>query len=318
MKACGVIIMFTDKRLMKAYNNAKVEYYDENSRYIFFSDSHRGDDSVSDEFSRNQNVYLHALNYYFNNGYIYVEAGDGDELWEYSNFKHIRLAHSDAFLTLKQFFDDGRLIFLYGNHNIYLKNKNYVCDNYYNFYDEYNQDMQDLFKGITPYEALLLKNKNSGQEILTVHGHQGDLMNDQLWIISMLMLRYFWKYLHVVGFQNPASPAKNLYKRHKIEKNYKKWIRAHEMMLICGHTHRPRFPKNNELPYFNTGCCIHTKGITGIEILDGNILMVDWKIGADKEGTLQIERTIMRGPEPIEKFDFKNNQFYQTNNSEED
>jgi hypothetical protein len=73
--------MFTDRRLTEAYKGAKVEYFDENSRYIFFSDCHRGDDSVSDEFTRNQNVLLHALDYYFNNGYIYVEVGDGDELW---------------------------------------------------------------------------------------------------------------------------------------------------------------------------------------------------------------------------------------------
>ena len=301
--------MFTDKRLMEAYKNAKVEYFDDNSRYIFFSDSHRGDDSVSDEFSRNQNILLHALDYYFNNDYVYVEAGDGDELWEYREFKHIRLAHSDIFLILKKFFDDKRLIMLYGNHNIYLKNKDYVTKNYYNFYDEYNQDIHDLFKGIIPYEALVLKHKSTGQEILTVHGHQGDFINDQFWIVSMFLLRYFWRYLHVVGFHNPSSPAKNLYKRHKIEKNFRKWIQKHKMMLICGHTHRPRFAKSEELPYFNTGCCIHTKGITGIEILEGKILMVEWRIRVDQEGILHIERNVMRGPEPIENYDFNNNQF---------
>jgi len=301
--------MFTDKRLMEAYKNAKVEYFDENSKYIFFSDSHRGDDSVSDEFSRNQNVLLHALDYYFNNGYVYVEAGDGDELWEYREFKHIRLAHSDIFLILKKFFDEKRLIMLYGNHNIYLKNKDYVTKNYYNFYDEYNQDIHDLFKGIIPYEALVLKHKSTGQEILTVHGHQGDFINDQIWIVSMFLLRYFWRYLHVVGFHNPSSPAKNLYKRHKIERSFRKWIQKHKMMLICGHTHRPRFAKSEELPYFNTGCCIHTKGITGIEISEGKILMVEWRIRVDQEGILHIERNVKRGPEPIENYDFNNNQF---------
>lgn len=298
--------MRTDKRLSEAYNNAHIEYFDENSKYIFFSDIHRGDDSASDEFARNQNLFSHALDYYYNNGYVYIEVGDGDELWEYKNFKHIRLAHNDVFLSIKKFFDDDRLILLYGNHNIYLKNKDYVSENYYRFYDEYNQDMHELFKGITPLESLVLKNKNTNQEILTVHGHQGDFMNDQFWTVSMMMLRYFWRYLHVVGFQNPASPAKNLHKRHRIEKNYKKWIDKHKMMLICGHTHRPKFPYEDELPYFNTGCCIHTKGLTGIEISGGKIMMVDWRVKADENGTLYIERNVMRGPEPIEKFDIKN------------
>jgi UDP-2,3-diacylglucosamine pyrophosphatase LpxH len=301
--------MFTDKRLTEAYKKAKVEYFDENSKYVFFSDVHRGDDSVSDEFARNQNLLLHALDYYYNNEYVYVEVGDGDELWEYTDFKHIRLAHSDIFIALKKFFDANRLIMLYGNHNIYLKNKRYVKSNFYDFYDEYNQDLKDLFQGITPYEALVLRHKRTKQDVYIVHGHQGDLMNDQLWIISMFMLRYFWRYLHVVGFQNPASPAKNLYKRHKIEKAYKIWIRKHKRILICGHTHRPRFPKHDELPYFNTGCCIHTKGITGIEIVDGKLMMVDWRIRANDVGILQIVRTVVRGPEPIEKYDVKNYPF---------
>ena len=117
--------MFTDKRLMKAYKNARVETINENSRFIFFSDCHRGDDSVSDEFSRNQNILKMALEYYFEKGYTYVEVGDGDELWEYPKFKHIRLAHSDVFAILKKFHDNNRLIMMYGNHNIYLRNKYY-------------------------------------------------------------------------------------------------------------------------------------------------------------------------------------------------
>lgn len=301
--------MNTDKRLTLAYLNAKLEYFDENSKYIFFSDIHRGDDSVSDEFTRNQNIYLHALNYYYHRGYSYVEVGDGDELWEYPTFKHIRLAHKDVFLVLKKFFDAKRLTILYGNHNIYLKSKIYVRDNYFTFYDEYNQERVKLFHGLLPHEALVLKHKKTGQEILIVHGHQGDFMNDQIWFINMLLLRYFWRFMHVVGFENPSSPARNLYRRHKVEKAYNKWISKHKRMLICGHTHRPKFPKTGDLPYFNTGCCIHTRGITGIEILHGKILMVDWRITADEYGVMRIERFVVRGPEPIDKYDCKQNPY---------
>ncbi len=303
--------MFTDKRLLKAYRNAKLQLFDNNSKYIFFSDSHRGDDSISDEFARNQNIFRHALNYYFDNGYVYVEAGDGDELWEYTKFRHIRLAHSDVFIVLKKFFEDNRFIMLYGNHNIYLKNKDFVSKNFYSYYDDYSQDIHDLLKGMTPIESLVLKNKVTGQEILIVHGHQGDLMNDQLWFISMFLLRYFWRYIHVIGFHSPSSPARNHFKRHKIERNYKKWIQKHKIMLICGHTHRQKFPKSKELPYFNTGCCIHSKGITGIEILEGKILMVDWRVRADERGIMQVERYVMRGPVPIEEFDMNSNHDYE-------
>jgi UDP-2,3-diacylglucosamine pyrophosphatase LpxH len=302
--------MNTERRLSEAYHNAKKLYFDENSKYVFFSDIHRGDDSVSDEFTRNQSILIHALDYYYNEDYVYVEAGDGDELWEYKEFKVIRVAHSDIFKVIKKFHDASRLIMLYGNHNIYLKYKRYVKDNLYNFYDEYNQIRVELFKGITPIESLVLKNKKTDQEILIVHGHQGDFMNDQFWKLSMLLLRYFWRFMHVVGFENPSSPARNLYKRHKVEKNYKKWIKSHKMMLICGHTHRAKFPKNDELPYFNTGCCINTRGIPGIEIVNNQIQMVDWRVVADDNGVMRVKRTIMRGPEPIDKYDCKNNPVY--------
>lgn len=301
--------MRTNNRLTKAYQNAKIEYFDDNSKYIFFSDVHRGDDSVSDEFARNQNIFLHALNYYYKQGYVYVEAGDGDELWEYPTFKHIRLAHTDVFIVLKKFFDSRRMIMLYGNHNIYLKSKQYVKNNYFTFYDEYHQERVELFRDLSPIEAVVFKHRETGQEILSVHGHQGDVMNDQLWFISMLLLRYFWRFAHVVGFENPASPARNLYKRHKVERAYKKWIQKHKMMLICGHTHRQKFPKNDELPYFNTGCCIRTRGITGIELLHGKIIMVEWRIAADENGVVRIERVVARGPEPIDKYDCKNHPY---------
>jgi UDP-2,3-diacylglucosamine pyrophosphatase LpxH len=299
--------MRTNYRLTNAYRHAKTVPFDNDSKYIFFSDIHRGDDSISDEFTRNQSVFLHALNYYYKKGFTYVEAGDGDELWEYKNFDVIRLAHTDVFTAMKKFYDEERLIMLYGNHNVFLKSKRYVKENYDQYYDEYNQKKVDLFPGLQPQEALLLEHKVTKQKIFVVHGHQGDFMNDQLWVLSMLLLRYLWRYFHIVGFGNPTSPARNLFKRHKVEKEYDKWLRQHRMMLICGHTHRQKFPKKGELPYFNTGCCIRTRGISGIEIINGRILMVDWRVSADADGHLKVLRTVTRGPEPIETYRCKNN-----------
>lgn len=49
--------MFTDYRLSSAYKHGKIEYLDKNSKYIFFSDIHRGDDSAS-EFVWHTVIYL--------------------------------------------------------------------------------------------------------------------------------------------------------------------------------------------------------------------------------------------------------------------
>lgn len=295
----------SDKRLTEAYNNAKIEYFDNNSRYIFFSDCHRGNCTPSDEFAKNQNIFLFALEYYFNNGYTYVELGDGDELWQNSNFKEIRLAHDEVYTLFQKFYDYNRLIMLYGNHNIYLKYRNFVEKNYYEYYDDYNQETIKLFPNIKIHEAVIFKHKDTGQEILAVHGHQGDLMNDKFWRFTLLSVRYFWRYLHSIGFTNPSSPVKNAEKIHKIERFYSNWIEKNKIMIICGHTHRPHFPKINELPYFNDGSCVRANGIQGIEIADGKIILVEWRISYNPPGDLHIKRKILRGPEAIETFDLR-------------
>ena len=297
--------MFTDRRLTEAYKKARVEYFDEDSKYVFFSDVHRGDGSMSDEFTRNRNIYLHALKHYYENNFTYIEAGDGDEMLEYSDFKYTKNAHREVFDIIKKFFDKKRLIRLYGNHDIFLKNKKFVEENYYTNYDEYNEVFFDFLKGLKPVEALVLRNLETGQEILTVHGHQGDAPNDQFAFFTMLSLKFFWRFLHGFGIRNPSSPIKNVSKRHKIEKNFNKWIKKNKMMLICGHTHRFKYPKDKELPYFNTGCCVYPTFITAIELTEGKIQLVRWAIKVSPDGVLTIEKEVMRGPEPVEEFDIR-------------
>ncbi len=294
--------MQTLKKLLSAYENAYKLSFDENSKFIFFSDVHRGDNSLADEFAHNQNIYYHAMDSYYKNGFTYIEVGDGDELWEQTKFHVIRYAHSPVFMLLKKFYDDNRFIMLYGNHNMTFKNPNQVKKNLYEFYDEYEDDTNILFQGIKVHEAVVLENAKIPLEIFVVHGHQGDFINDQIWPVMRTLNRYFWRYFHTVGFQNPASPAKNAHKRHKIEKNYSKFIAAYGKVLIVGHTHRPKFPKPGELPYFNTGCCIHPRNITGIEIVDNQISLIEWRTIPDSDGNLRIIRRVVRGPRPLSDF----------------
>ncbi|MDO5292318.1 MAG: serine/threonine protein phosphatase [bacterium] len=294
--------MFTNRRLSCVYSNSEVIEFDKDSKFVILSDLHRGDDSISDEFTRNQVITVSALEYYYRNGYTYIEAGDGDEIWEYKEFRHIRTAHTDVFTEIKKFFDDDRFIFLFGNHNIHCRSNLYLKQHYYYFHDVYNDCLQPLFPGIKSREGIVLRYQETGQDILVVHGHQGDFLNDQFWVPTMISLRYFWKFMHLVGFRNPASPAKNQSKRHKIEKAFTKWIKKSKVMLICGHTHRMKFPKKGQLPYFNSGCCIHTKGIAGIEIVDGKIMLIQWRVQADNNGVLTVRRCVVRGPKPIEYY----------------
>lgn len=294
--------MKTRARLDKVLQKAFPVPFDDNSKFVFFGDVHRGDDSLSDEFGRNRHIYYHALNYYYQNDFTYVEVGDGDELWEHPNYEHIRSAHVSVFEMLKNFHKANRLVMLFGNHNMQLRDPRYVKDNLYHTYDEYLDLKEDLFPGLTVHEALLLSHRETEQKIFVVHGHQGDMINDQLWRVSYFLIRYIWKFLHIIGVKYAASPAKNRTKRHKIEKSYNKWNEQRDIMIICGHTHRPKFPATGETSYFNTGCCIHPRGVTCLELMYGKIMLVSWNMHSKKDGTVYIRRSLIRGPEPISNF----------------
>lgn len=112
--------MKTVQRLKETFTSGRLEMFDASSKYVILSDCHRGNGNQSDEFTKNQNIFQHALSYYYKEGYTLVEAGDGDELWEHPRIKDIKNAHFETFEVIKKFHNANRFILLYGNHNVYL------------------------------------------------------------------------------------------------------------------------------------------------------------------------------------------------------
>jgi len=292
----------TRTRLDAVFEQAFPVPFDDNSKFVFFSDVHRGDDSLSDEFGRNKHIFYHALNYYYQNDFTYVEVGDGDELWEHPKFDVIRNAHTNAFEMMKMFYDDNRFFYLFGNHNMKFSDPEYVKKTLYTVYDDYLGEQVDLFPGIVVHEALILTHRETKQEIFVVHGHQGGLLSDKFATLSHLFVRFLWRFLHTIGVKYAASPAKNRNKRHKVEKLYTKWNENHDIIIICGHTHRPKFPSPGEPAYFNSGCCMHPRGITCLELIYGKFVLVTWSVHTKRDGAMYIKRTAVKGPEPIKNY----------------
>lgn len=293
--------MKTVDRLSEAYQDAFVLNYTDDSKFVIISDAHRGVGNLSDEFTKNQNTFIHALNHYYRQGFTLIEAGDGDELWEHPNFVVIKNAHKEAFDAIQNFHDDHRYHLIYGNHNIFLRELDYTKKHLYQYQNHYTGEVNDFLKGIVAHEAIKLVHNPTKDEVLIVHGHQGDLPNDHLWYFSMLSLKYFWRHLHAFGLQNPSSPVSNENKRHKIERNFNKWIEKTRIPLICGHTHRIKFPMEGELPYYNTGCCVYPDSMTAIEIEKHQISLVRWKVRTNEEGCLQVQRILINGPQPMHR-----------------
>jgi len=281
------------KRLTKAYHAAHTIRIDDTSKIVLMSDCHRGDGSWADNLAQNENIYYAALNEYFNNGFTYIELGDGDELWEQSNLYLIAEAHKDTFQLLQRFYRQKRLYMLYGNHDM---DKRSLCRHL----NRCVKQNLPLFENLQPHESLVLEYSQTANRILLIHGHQADFFNDRLWKLARFLVRYLWRPLEAFGFKDPTSPAKNNKRKSSVEATLSKWAQKEKHMLIAGHTHRPVFPDIGLPLYFNDGSCVHPRCITAIEILGGSIALVKWRIATTKESILYVKKDIMAGPEKIE------------------
>ena len=287
------------QRLLDVYQSAQRIPFDDTSRFVFMSDCHRGDGSWADDFLKNQRLYFSALTHYYKENYTYIELGDGDELWENRKLSDILRVHSDSFWLLYQFFTEGRLYFIFGNHDRAKKDSQWIKNQTSAFTDNPKTDYLTIFRNSNIHEGLVLKHTITNHQIFLVHGHQADFFNDQWWKISRWLVRYIWKPLELVGIQDPTRTAENNLKKNSIDKKLTEWVTRENQMLIAGHTHRPVFPEIGNPPYFNDGCCVQPHYITGIEIVDGTIVLVEWSLKIRADGTETVARNVLAGPRKL-------------------
>lgn len=239
------------KRLDRAFREAPLLSITNDTKYVFFSDCHRGNGTTNDNFLKNENAYLAAIEYYYKNDYCYIEVGDGDELWENRKFEQIAEIHEKVFSLLSCFQKENHMYMLYGNH--------------------------DMVKKDTPniYEAIILHSENPSIQLRVTHGHQADFLNSVLWKLARFLVRYFWSPLESFGILDPTSAAKNNTRRKKIERKLIYYAKENECLILCGHTHRPVLGSSTS-PHFNCGSCVHPNSITCIELDGLHIKLVRW------------------------------------------
>ncbi len=288
--------MSASKRLSQVLQTSKVLPFDESSRIVIMSDIHRGNGSWGDNFSGNQNLFFAALYYYYENGYTYIELGDGDELWENRTIEDIIFAHSDSFWLMSLFYKEQRFYMLYGNHDIVKKDPRYSQTRCHSFYCDSMNSYIALFPGIEITEGLILRYKNTNNKILLTHGHQGDFLNDTIWRVARFLVRYIWRPLELVGIKDPTSTSKNYRMMNSVERKLTAFSTENHQMIICGHTHRPVFPRVGEPLYFNDGSCVHPRCITAIEIRNGTISLVKWAVMTKPDRTLFVGREVLETP----------------------
>jgi UDP-2,3-diacylglucosamine pyrophosphatase LpxH len=296
-------------RLTTVFEAAQQIPFDDSSKIILFSDCHRGDNSRADRFARNEALFLHALDFYHRGGFTYIEVGDGDDVWKTRSHKDIVRAHPRTFGMLHRFHRQDRLHLIYGNH------------------DSPNHQPGKLKKdGLVAVESLVLQHANTGQRVFLVHGHQADFKSDRLCVLSRMTVRYGWRRLQLLGIESALRHTKailevinrraasgggngtqrfwisNIGQAKKLcAKRIMSWAAANRQLVIYAHTHRPTAPACGAPPCFNTGCCDVPGRLTGLEIQNGAIALVQWtsQAGGQNGMTSRIKRELMAPPRKL-------------------
>lgn len=283
------------KRLERAYADAVRLPLNAHSRYALISDCHRGVGTAYDNFLKNQHLFDAALRHYVKNGFFYIELGDGEELWENFSQGQIESCYSDLYERFGTLERQGRILRLYGNHNMELKNerlvKKHVACNICG-------ERLDRTQWVKLWECAVLENQAGGRDICLLHGHQADFFNSVLWKMSRFLVRYIWRPLEQFGVNDPTSAAKNYKKQKRYEECLKKWAAERGMYLVAGHSHRPTLPAEGGL-YANTGSCVHPRCITAIEIEHMHMTLVKWSVAVRQDMSLLAERSVLAGPVEI-------------------
>ncbi|MGC9350284.1 MAG: hypothetical protein ACP5JG_19235, partial [Anaerolineae bacterium] len=165
------------RQLSSLLNDTAEILFDDNSKFIFFSDCHRGDRGRTDAFAVNELLFLRALKHYFQSGFTYIEVGDGDELWQDFRFRDVLQSHRPIFDMLHRFDLQERLHLIMGNHDMPRRD------------GARHKDGIELVKGLT------LRHRQTNQRILVTHGHQADLMSNWLAPLSRQLVRHFWRHV---------------------------------------------------------------------------------------------------------------------------
>jgi predicted phosphodiesterase len=282
-------------------------------KLVCMSDMHRGDGSGADDFAQNSLIYRCALEHYLECGFTYVELGDAEELWENDNFDQIYITHTSVYELLAKFHDPDpektRYLKVWGNHDLYWKDNEAVY--------------RTLFPGIEINEGIVLE--TGADAILLLHGHQADpKCSGEAAAVSRFFVHNFWPDLQRCGVKDPTRAALNPGLCNEVDKRLHEWASRNDQgiaAIIAGHTHRAVFEnlslserryleskiktagiKIKNQPdgrYFNTGSCVHSLCITGIEITSENgphLRLIKW--GQATEGrALTIQRTVLEETE---------------------
>jgi UDP-2,3-diacylglucosamine pyrophosphatase LpxH len=282
-------------------------------RIILFSDQHKGDRSHKDDFTLAEDNYLVALDYYNQNEYLYCNLGDSEELWE-NMLVSVMKNNKQTFESEKRFVMRNAFVKLFGNHDLYWDNDplaGFMLDQIYGqklkvyegvifsisikgqqlslFLTHGHQgDLQSdgnwLSKWFVstiwgPLQSFLRINPNTPAYDNRLKSEHNQIMYD--WTEKQNNLALITGHTHQPVFNSLTHLERTYQRIDQARKNGdQRMLQKLEAELLAGNISGESSPRltASKNTYFNTGCCCFSDGdITGIEIEDGQIRLIEWK-----------------------------------------
>lgn len=210
------------------------------TKFVIFSDHHKGNRDGADDFRVCERAYNAALAYYYRLGYTLIVMGDVEELWE-GWPESVLKAYPHTLELEGKFHQDGRYLRFWGNH-----------DDAWSHPDLVEQLLTPALGGgpLKVRETLILHVRDGEEELgrlFLVHGHQGTLDSDRIAPISKFFVRYIWRPIQRILKFSFNTPAKDFELRYAHDSAMYFWSQLQEkVVLIAGHTHRPVFKSESQ------------------------------------------------------------------------
>jgi len=284
-------------------------------KFIIFSDQHKGGRDGADDFVLAEVNYLAALDYYNSNDFSLICLGDCEELWENSLGK-VKESYPKTFEAEKKFVERKSFVKILGNHDLYWGNDPFAWWQLKKIYNEeikiyegvvlvvnigarpfrifcthgHQGDAQSdgnwfskffVSRIWAPFQAYLRINPNTAaynNEKKTLHNEimyeWAAQQKDTLLITGHTHQPVFVSLTHIERLYKELQTAKlnkDITLISQLEKEIGKREKEFAAVAIDYLTMKPA--------YFNSGCCCFIDGdITGIEIDDGNLRLIKWKL----------------------------------------
>ena len=297
-------------------------------KFIIFSDQHKGARNGADDFLICEENYLAALDYYHQNGFHFIDLGDSEELWE-NLLGFIKKAHKPSFEKEKQFIARNAFIKIYGNHDLFWDNDpfaplqlkdifgvdvpvyegvvlqttvggtklNILCTHGHqgdkvsdgNWFSKFF-----IARVWAPLQAYLKINPNTPAYDAALKTQHNTIMyewsqqqTDMLLITGHTHQPVFESLTHIERLYRQLLFARQIEDDEMMKKIEQEIVIRKFQIRDISEDYLKLKPT-----YFNSGCCCFDDGdITGIEISEGVLRLIEWKKKDGKPERLILEET---------------------------